>query len=508
MQTRHRIPQVFNLSMVDVLCCALGSIILLWLLNSRDAKDRAREAGSTKAMLNRSEAELADERKASRDLQTRLARLTRAQADLLKQLASLQDANRKEAEDLRKKTLQLRDLETALAALKKLSAETAASLTRRTAEKVKLEELLAALKAKNLKDALALAKLTREQTDLLKELAALKALRVEDREVLQKKTADLAAVLKELALLKKVSLDDKDLLAKKSLELKDLAKALAALRLLKTDVDKRLRASEDQILVLRKDLGDRKKAMADAEARLLRDLEGARASIAELQRDKKSLTGQIMRVREEADKRFAGIALTGKRVIFLVDMSGSMELVDEKTAAPAKWSGVRDTLAKIMQSLPDLEKFQIIVFSDKVSFLLGNADDWIPFDPRASVSRAVKALAAVKPTGGTNMYAAIEAAFRFRRADLDTIYFLSDGLPNLGEGATEEQAARLKETELGELLGKHIRNKLKTDWNRPQRGKQVRINTVGFFYESPDVGAFLWALARENDGSFVGMSKP
>ena len=25
---------------------------------------------------------------------------------------------------------------------------------------------------------------------------------------------------------------------------------------------------------------------------------------------------------------------------------------------------------------------------------------------------------------------------------------------------------------------------------------------------NPDVGAFLWALSRENDGSFVGMSKP
>ena len=37
---------------------------------------------------------------------------------------------------------------------------------------------------------------------------------------------------------------------------------------------------------------------------------------------------------------------------------------------------------------------------------------------------------------------------------------------------------------------------------------RVRINTIGFFYESPDVGAFLWALARENEGSFVGMSKP
>ena len=33
----------------------------------------------------------------------------------------------------------------------------------------------------------------------------------------------------------------------------------------------------------------------------------------------------------------------------------------------------------------------------------------------------------------------------------------------------------------------------------------VRINAIGFFFESPDVGAFLWALAREHQGSFVGM---
>jgi hypothetical protein len=50
---------------------------------------------------------------------------------------------------------------------------------------------------------------------------------------------------------------------------------------------------------------------------------------------------------------------------------------------------------------------------------------------------------------------------------------------------------------------------MKTRWN-PDKVEfpKVKINTVGFFYESPDVGAFLWALARENNGNFVGMSKP
>ena len=65
------------------------------------------------------------------------------------------------------------------------------------------------------------------------------------------------------------------------------------------------------------------------------------------------------------------LQLTGKRVVFLVDMSGSMELVDETTPAPSKWTGVRETLVKIMRSLPELDKFQIIIFSDKSSFLFG-----------------------------------------------------------------------------------------------------------------------------------------
>ncbi len=33
MRVRHKIPSIFNLSMVDVLCCALGCVILLWLIN-------------------------------------------------------------------------------------------------------------------------------------------------------------------------------------------------------------------------------------------------------------------------------------------------------------------------------------------------------------------------------------------------------------------------------------------------------------------------------------------
>src|SRR2546422_6351184 len=58
MRVRHRIPTIFNLSMVDVLCCALGCVILLWLLNLRDAKERAELAGKTGEQLKVARAQL------------------------------------------------------------------------------------------------------------------------------------------------------------------------------------------------------------------------------------------------------------------------------------------------------------------------------------------------------------------------------------------------------------------------------------------------------------------
>ena len=43
MRIRHRVPSIFSLSMVDMLCCALGCVILVWLLNAKQAEDTAAE---------------------------------------------------------------------------------------------------------------------------------------------------------------------------------------------------------------------------------------------------------------------------------------------------------------------------------------------------------------------------------------------------------------------------------------------------------------------------------
>jgi hypothetical protein len=162
-----------------------------------------------------------------------------------------------------------------------------------------------------------------------------------------------------------------------------------------------------------------------------------------------------------------------------------------------------------MRTLPDLEKFQVILFSNRVRYLL-EPGDWIPFEKEKSIDRVHRALTAVKPAEDTNLYAGLEEAFKFRDKGLDTIYFFSDGLPTSGPGLTAAQdRANLSETDRSTILARHIRRTLASTWNRLDATKaKVRINSIGFFYESPDVGAFLWALSRENDGSFVGMSRP
>ena len=135
----------------------------------------------------------------------------------------------------------------------------------------------------------------------------------------------------------------------------------------------------------------------------------------------------------------------------------------------------------------------MILFSDKVRYPLGHDGGWFTY------RRQVRTRPPSHPAQGDQ--AEGEHVRRVRgsglpqlaRQGLDTVYMLSDGLPNAGMG-TPANAANLTESQLTAILTKVIREKLKTTWNR-KTGDQPRakINTIGFFYESPDVRAFLWA---------------
>ena len=437
MRVHHRVPSIFNLSMVDVLCCALGCVLLLWLVNLRDARDRAETASETGRLLTATQAKLEETARTASETRERQA----AAEDLARKLS-------KERDQIHG------DLLMARARLAKLDEQTAV-------------------------DAEKLSKLDKEK------VAALR--RITDLEVLSREKEKLASSAGRRA---------EELVE----QLLDLEKKL-----------KRATPLADLVPGLRRDIEQARAKLSASEKRaqgLEKDLSTASQRITALQGEQSSLSDQVARARAAAENRFAGIELTGRRVVFLVDISGSMQYVDADTASPAKWPAVREAVVKVLRSLPDLETFQLILFSDKVTTPLGGDRRWIKYTS-TSGEEVVKALSAVTPKGNTNLYAALEAAFHFREQGMDTIYLFSDGLPNLGEGLTPAQAQSTQETEKATALGKYVRTRLRTDWNAaaPNRPR-VRINAIGFFYESPDLGAFLWALSRENEGSFVGMSRP
>lgn len=465
MRTRHRIPTIFNLSMVDVLCCALGCVILLWLLNFRDAKRRAAAAGQSSVLLADARVKLDDFERQARANDALLRSLHADRDSAYLQVAALERERNQTAAELDQARRRLIELGKEVTALKTQNAAADDLLAKKTLEQRELTKKLQASEQR----LLALEKLAREN-----EARATAAARMAD---------DLAGRLR-LA----------DELARK---FRLLADDLPGLRSEAKDSKARLSLAEERLAQLERDLSVRQRDLADARRR-----------IDELQLERQSLADVANRLRAAADNRFAGISLTGQRVIFLIDVSGSMRYVDEKTPAPDKWTGVRETVARILRSLPDLEQFQVILFESKPSFPLGGEGRWHDFDPKTSIDKVAQALAAITPKGSTNMYLAFESAFAYRPLGLDTIYLLSDGLPNVGPGLPAD-SHNLKEIEKAEALGKHVRRMLQTDWNRAVAGRaRVRIHAIGFYYESPDLGAFLWALARENDGSFVGMSKP
>src|SRR5262249_38820853 len=137
------------------------------------------------------------------------------------------------------------------------------------------------------------------------------------------------------------------------------------------------------------------------------------------------MRGDSDRLKALMDRRFAGVALTGKNVVFLVDTSGSMDLVDENTPSAEKWPGVRDTLAKVMTLMPNLKKLQVVTFAEEVSHAVGKPGEWIEFDPKKSAEQVREALARIKPSGDTNLHKAFQAAFRMRPQGLDTVYIFS-----------------------------------------------------------------------------------
>ncbi len=494
MRARHKTPTLVSMWMLDVFCCALGCVTLLWLLNSRQAHDETATAKTAQADLVRARSDL---KAVLTVLDSTQLRLNSDIEQLTTQLASV----RTEKSDLARKLGIARDEAKAAAALldatqvslNSAEAKIDANAKNLALMREKIETAEDALRKKE-KEADLLAKKATEAATTSDELARLLRKKDDERLALEKRVAALQKQLDDLdARLVASKKDQTDTAAAAKSASTKAAEELAAARTAAKKTEDELNAARGQI----KDL--------------LKKVDDANATLIDLQGDKAKLADKIDKLKTDNDNRFAGIVMSGKSVVFMVDMSGSMEKTDPATAAPHKWPVVCDTVAKVMRTIPGLERYQVVVFAKQARWLFGGGE-WQRYDGEKSALGVRDALARVQPEGDTNLHSAFDLAFTLRARGLDTIYLFSDGLPTQGPGLTPaEEIANppLSETKRAEILSKYIRDRLLTTWN-PSRAStgRVKIHAIGFFYESPDVGAFLWALSRENEGSFVGMSRP
>jgi HEAT repeat protein len=154
-------------------------------------------------------------------------------------------------------------------------------------------------------------------------------------------------------------------------------------------------------------------------------------------------TGDLLRIKQEEDSRalkqasatkstFYGVRIVSHRVIFIIDVSGSMNEPMHssylgKMGEPRIEVAKRE-LSKCIDALDRDALFNMVVFS-------GGVDRWIDGGIAQSKEKAktdaktfVSRLGA---GGGTNLYGALEVAFSDK--DVDTIYIMSDGEPTNGD---------------------------------------------------------------------------
>jgi hypothetical protein len=518
MRVHHKPPTLVSMWMLDVFCCALGCVTLLFLLNSRMATDAVKANQNALLDLDSADKKLAAAITSLESTRLKLnaeveehGRLATSVTELEGIRLKLTDESRAIAEQLRIALTEKDETAKKLALARDDIKLAQAQLDAKQADLTAAEKK-ANVTAKELETARAKVD---DATDLLKK-------RQKDIDTLAKKEATSTTQVDALQKLVRAKDDERMVLeARMAATRKELTDVEAKLRATQRDLDANLAAARNAAKAAAEELANAKAATAKTGEELntaraqIKDLskkvDDANVNIIDLQGEKAKLADNFNKFQRESESRFAGIAMTGKKVVFLVDMSGSMGKRDLSTVDATKWPLVIETVCKVMRSIPTLESYQVIVFSSGANWVFGNGE-WQAFSGEKSVELVSTTLLKVKPKDDTNMYAALEKAFALRAGGLDTIYLFSDGLPTSGVGLTPAQQNAnppLSESELGVILGKHVRDTLVRNWNKPLAGQpRVKINSVGFYFDSPDVGAFLWSLSRDNDGSFVGMSRP
>lgn len=281
----------------------------------------------------------------------------------------------------------------------------------------------------------------------------------------------------------------------KSLEAIDSTKAIAPLLDALEDSDGRMKAELNSVLVFL--TGEDKHGHVG----LWREWwSGGREGFDETRpsRAERRRKSQVSRRGGGVSSTFYGIRVQSKRMIFVLDRSGSMagpSLAKKRggVATAGAMAGVevgdrkidvcRFELKRVLRSLPLDARFAILWYNrDGIRFPRKGLAVCTP----ATVKKACRFLDRVEPLGATNIYDMLEEAMSGKFGEkVDTIFLLSDGLPNCGRVESRDGIA--------------------SGIRRKNEESRIRIHTVNVGGGAAN-RQFMKRLAEENDGVCVDRS--
>ena len=182
------------------------------------------------------------------------------------------------------------------------------------------------------------------------------------------------------------------------------------------------------------------------------------------------------------------------RVLFIIDVSGSMQWPDSH---PNRIEVAKRELVKAIKSLNEKTLFNMATFAGHVASW--KSDGEVP----ATEANKKKALAwidrALLPRGATNTYAALMEGLE-KNQKIDTVFFLSDGIPSTGAYEVPEEI--LIKLRYANRFRKVIFHTIAVVLGRPSIEKAEK-------YEDPDeMAAFMHMIADWNGGTCLELRKP
>jgi len=169
---------------------------------------------------------------------------------------------------------------------------------------------------------------------------------------------------------------------------------------------------------------------------------------------------------------FYGLPVTSTRVVFCLDVSGSMGR--RRGTGATRFEIAKRELRNALERAPAESRVNLIFFDREVRPF---AKSLRPLRRRGVLERMKAFLAKIRPVGGTNLFGALETAFA--DPEVDTIFLLSDGEPSAGRILDPETIA--------------------AEIRRRNQSRRIVLHCISIGGD----GSLLRRLARESGGRFV-----